>query len=106
MASKYVATSRARHVTFPRVFPIRAMGRSILSLHYILLVKLKPIIEAQISGKWVTSGISDIEFASVYSEKTRLKKMIMIIIMNLSQETTVFGGRRKLSSAMKLRPEK
>ena len=40
----------------------------------------------------MTSGISDIVIASVYFEKTRLKKMIMIIIiiMNLSQETTVF----------------
>ena len=45
----------------------------------------------------VSSGISDVAFASVYSEKTRLKKMIMIIIiMNLSQEKTVFGGRQKL----------
>ena len=45
--------------------------------------------------------------ASVYSEKTRLKKMIMIIIiMNLSQEMTVSGGYQKLTSAMKLRPEK
>ena len=52
----------------------------------------------------VSSGISDVAFASV---KTRLKKlMIMIIIMNKSQETTVFGGRQKLTSAMKLRPEK
>ena len=51
--------------------------------------------EAQISGKLVTSGISDIAIASVHSEKTRLKKMIMIIIitsMNTSQESTGFGG--------------
>ena len=27
-------------------------------------------------------------------------------VMNLSQEMTVFGGRQKLTSAMKLRPEK
>ena len=57
------------------------------------------------------SGTSDVAFASVYSEKTRLKKMMMkiiitIIIMNKSQETTVFSGRQKLTSAMKLRPEK
>ena len=33
------------------------------------------------------SGISDIAFASVYSEKTRQKKLIMIIIiMNLSPD--------------------
>ena len=69
---------------------------------------LKPIIKAQISGKLVTSGISDVAITSVHYEKTRLKKMIMItiIIMNLSQKTTVFGGRQKLTSAMKLRPEK
>ena len=36
-------------------------------------------------------GISDVVTASVYSEKTRLKKLMkIIIIMNKSQETTVF----------------
>ena len=44
-------------------------------------VKLKPIIKAQISGKLVTSSISDVAIASVHSEKTRLKKIIMIIII-------------------------
>ena len=53
-----------------------------------------------------TSGITNVAFALVYSEKTHLKKMIMIIIINLSQETTVFGRCQKLTSAMKLRPEK
>ena len=43
-------------------------------------LKLKPIIKAQISGKLVTS---DVATASVHSEKTHLKKLIMIsIIMN------------------------
>ena len=57
-------------------------------------------------------GISDVVTASVYSEKTRMKKLMMkmiiiiIIIMNKSQELTVFHGRQKLTSAMKLRPEK
>ena len=59
-------------------------------------------------------GISDVVSASVYSEKTRMKKLMMmkmiiiiiISIMNKSQETTVFHGRQKLTSAMKLRPEK
>ena len=46
--------------------------------------------------------------ASVYSEKTRMKKLMMmkmiiiiiiIIIMNKSQELTVFHGRQKLTSA-------
>ena len=57
-------------------------------------------------GKLVTNGIIDVAIASVHSEKTRLKKMIMIIIMNKSQETTVFGVRQKLTSAMKQRREK
>ena len=38
---------------------------------------------------------SDVAFASVYSEKNRLKKcliMIIMIIMNKSQETTVLAG--------------
>ena len=42
------------------------------------------------------SDISVVAFTSVYSEKTRLKKlmiMIIIIIMNL---TTVFGGHLKI----------
>ena len=54
--------------------------------------------------KFVSSGISDVAFTSVYSEKTRLKKLTLI--MNKSQETTVFGGHKKLTSAMKLRPER
>ena len=71
-------------------------------------VKLKPIILAQISGKLKLYGISDVATASVQSEKTRLRKWIMIItiIMNKSQETTVFHGHQKLTSAMKPRPEK
>ena len=44
-------------------------------------VKLKPFIKAQISGKLITSGINYVVTASVHSEKTRLKKMIMIIII-------------------------
>ena len=70
-------------------------------------VKLKPIIKDQIPGKLVTSGISDVATASVHSEKTWAKKWIMIIIiMNKSQELTVFHGHQKLTSAMKHRPEK
>ena len=68
-------------------------------------VKLKSSIKAQIPEKLVTSGISDVAIASVHSEKTRVKKWIMIIIiiiiiiMNKSQELTVFHGRQKLTSA-------
>ena len=69
-------------------------------------VQLKPMITAQI--RMISSGISDVAITSVYFEKTCLKKltMIIIIIMNLSQETMVFGGCQKLISAMKQRPEK
>ena len=51
-------------------------------------VKLKPIEKAKISGKLLTSGISDVVIVSIHSEKIRLKKTIMIIIisMNKSQD--------------------
>ena len=52
----------------------------------------------------VSSGLSDVVIASAYSEKTRLKKLM--IIMNKSQEMMVYSIRQKLTSAMKLRPEK
>ena len=66
------------------------------------------MIKAQISGRLIYSGTSDVAIALVDSEKTRPKKLlkiIIIIIMNKSQEMTVFGGRQKLTSAMKQRPE-
>ena len=67
-----------------------------------------------ILGRMASIGISDVVTASVYSEKTRMKKLMMkmiiiiiiIIIMKKSQELTVCHGRQKLTSAMKLRPEK
>ena len=64
---------------------------------------IKPTIKAQISGRMISSGTSVVAFASVYSEKTRLKKLIMIIIiiiiiiMNKLQEMIVFGGHQKLT---------
>ena len=69
-------------------------------------VQLKPVIKAHSSGRMVSSGISDVVIASVYSEKTRLKKFMIIIIMNKLQEAMVFSCCLKLTSAMKLRPEK
>ena len=61
-------------------------------------VQLKPTIKVQISGRMASIGISDVVTASVYSEKTRLKKLMLI--MNKSQESTFFGGHQKLTSAM------
>ena len=40
-------------------------------------VQLKSIIKAHFSGRMVVSGINDVAFASIYSEKTRLKKLII-----------------------------
>ena len=67
----------------------------------------KPMIKTQISGRMVSSGRSHVAIASVHSEKTRLKKLIMIIIiMKKSQETTFCSRRQKLTLAMKLRDRK
>ena len=43
-------------------------------------VQLKPVIKAQTSGRMVSSGTSAVVITSVHSEKTRLKKMKIIII--------------------------
>ena len=52
-------------------------------------VKLKTIIKAQISGKLVTSGISDVVIASEHSEKTWAKKWIMIFIIITTNRKTI-----------------
>ena len=52
-------------------------------------IQLKPMIKAHVSGRMISSGISDVVFASVHSEKTRLKKlMIMIIIIKPEEPFT------------------
>ena len=68
--------------------------------------QLKSTIKAQISGRMACIGISDVVTDLVYLEKTRQKKLMMIMIMNKSQETMVFHGHQKVTSAMKLRLEK
>ena len=69
--------------------------------------KAKSNYKSTISGKLENSGISDVAIVSVHTEKTRLKNLIMIIIiMDLLQETTVFGEHQKVTSAIKLKPEK
>ena len=54
--------------------------------HLCNIVKLKPMIKAQISGKLLTIGKSDIVTASVYSKKTCLKKLIMVIIIIITEK--------------------
>ena len=78
-------------------------GKDLILFH---IVQLKLRIKAQISGRMVSSGISDVAIASVHSEKTRLKKLIMIVIMNKSEETIVFSWCQKMTSAMKLSPKR
>ena len=71
-------------------------ARDLIVVH---TVQLKPMIIAQISERKVSSGISDVAIASVHSEKTCLKKCMMIIIiivMKKSQEMTILTGRQKL----------
>ena len=41
-------------------------------------VQLKPTIKVQISGRMASVGITDVVTASVYSEKTRMKKLMMM----------------------------
>ena len=68
------------------------------------------MIKAQISRIIASNiiGYISISFSILREnpyEDVCLIMLIMIIILNISQETTVFGGRHKLTSAMKLRPE-
>ena len=50
-------------------------------LTLVYTVQLKPTIKAHFSGRMVSRGISDVAFASVHSEKTHPKKLIIIIII-------------------------
>ena len=69
--------------------------------HFSPAVQLKPMIKAQISGRMASIGASDVVTASVYSETTCLKKLMMVkmliiitSIMNKSQEMMVFTGAK------------
>ena len=63
--------------------------RSLADLVLVHTVQLKPMIKPQISGRMVSSGTSDVVFASVHSEKTCLKKLMKIIIINFPCSTIV-----------------
>ena len=70
-------------------------------LHFSPHSKAKVNYKAQISGKLLTSGIIDVDHFSTLRENCLKKKiMIIIIIMNKSQETTVFHGGQKLTSTL------
>ena len=50
-------------------------------LNLVQAVQLKPMVKVQISGRMASIGINDVMSASVYSEKTRMKKMMMQMII-------------------------
>ena len=58
-------------------------------------VQLQPMIKAQISGRMVSSGISDVAFISVQSEKTHLKKCMMIMIIIIITEKPFTSKQNK-----------
>ena len=53
-----------------------------LAKDYILVhtVKIKLMIKAQISGRMISSGTSDVVIASVQSEKTHPKKLMLLLL--------------------------
>ena len=58
-------------------------------------VQLKPTIKAQISGRMASISINVVVTASVCSEKTRLKKLMkIIIIISVSVPIIATFGRR------------
>ena len=48
--------------------------------------KRKLMMKGTISGRMLSSGISQVAFASVYSEKTRLKKCWIMIIIIITEK--------------------
>ena len=57
-------------------------------------VLLKPMIKAQISGRMISSGTNDVAITSVHSEKTRLKKLMKIIIIVNRKKLRFLAGAR------------
>ena len=53
-------------------------SRDLILVH---TVQLKPMIKTQISRRMASSGIGNVVTASVYSEKTCLKKLMKIIML-------------------------
>ena len=49
-------------------------------------VQLKPVLKAHFSGRMVSNGISDVAIASVHSEKSRLKKLMIMIIIIITEK--------------------
>ena len=70
--------------------PANEPAKDLILVH---TLQLKPMIKAQISGSMISSGISEVAFTSVYSEKTRLKKLMnmkMMMIINTTSNRKSF----------------
>ena len=67
-----------------------AKSNQLISLQDLILVhsvQLKPTIKVQISERMASIGISDVVTASVYSEKTRMKNLMMMkMIINITEK--------------------
>ena len=55
-------------------------ANDLISVH----TEVKPMIKTQMSGRIVSSGKSDVAITSIHSEKTCLKKLIVIIIITIN----------------------
>ena len=67
-------------------------------------VQLKPMIKAQISVRMVSSGTSDAVTASVSSEKTHLKKLMMImIIITRANKNILLKNKKRCRAAYGLK---
>ena len=71
-----------------------ASGSTTLPAKVLILihtVQLKPMIKAHFSGKMESSGVCDVAFVSVHSEKTRLKELLMIFIIITTSNTKIIS---------------
>ena len=66
-----------------------AKTQSAKDLILVHTVQLKPTIKAQISGRIASIGISDVVTASVNSEKTRMKKCMMVMIIIITSNRKI-----------------
>ena len=57
--------------------------------------KLNPMIKGTISGRMLSSGISHVAFAPVYSEKSRLEKWWIVIIIIITKNHLLVNEKRR-----------
>ena len=95
---------------------VKHNGISIFNIQFILLLYnfllITPHVHAQAGLMWSMLASIYCIYVYIFMYVTPQKfecyfsgPRLLHSLMNLSQEMTVFGGRQKLTSAMKLRPE-